>query len=42
LTGFRFSTFFAKDRGGKIKMGPVWDWNLSFGNARGKHGFTPE
>ncbi len=38
IDGFRFSTFFAKDRGGQLKMGPIWDWNLSFGNARGKQG----
>jgi hypothetical protein len=42
IDGFRFSTFFSKDRGGKIKMGPIWDWNLSFGNANGKQGWIPE
>jgi len=42
IDGFRFSTFFHKDRGGKIQMGPIWDWNLSFGNASGKQGFMPE
>jgi hypothetical protein len=42
IDGFRFSTFFTKDRGGKIRMEPIWDWNLSFGNARGKHGYVPE
>ena len=35
IDGFRFSTFFHKGRGGKIAMGPIWDWNLSFGNANG-------
>src|SRR5207249_3899153 len=25
--------FMSKDRGGKLKMEPIWDWNLSFGNA---------
>lgn len=29
---YRFSTFFHKDRGGKLRAGPVWDYNLSFGN----------
>lgn len=38
IDGFRFSTFFQKDRGGKIKMEPIWDWNLSYGNANGKQG----
>jgi hypothetical protein len=42
IDGFRFSTFFQKDRGGKIKMEPVWDWNLSFGNANGKQGWLPD
>jgi hypothetical protein len=40
--GFRFSTFFHKERGGKIKMGPIWDWNLSFGNVNGKQGWISE
>ena len=42
VDGFRFSTYFHKDRGGKIKAGPIWDWNLSFGNANGKQGWMPE
>ena len=42
VDGFRFSTFYHKDRGGKIKMGPLWDWNLSFGNCNGKQGFMPD
>ncbi len=42
IDGFRFSTFFQKDRGGKIKIQPIWDWNLSFGNANGKQGWMPE
>lgn len=42
VDAFRFSTFYHKDRGGLLKMGPVWDWNLSFGNAEGKEGYMPE
>ncbi len=42
IDGFRFSTFFQKDRGSKIKMEPIWDWNLSFGNANGKQGHIAE
>jgi len=38
IDGFRFSTFFTKDRGSKIKLEPIWDWNLAFGNASGKQG----
>jgi hypothetical protein len=36
LDGYRISTFIHKDRdsrGGKIKMGPYWDYNICFGNA---------
>lgn len=33
IDGYRLSNFMSKDRGGKIKMEPIWDWNLSFGNA---------
>jgi hypothetical protein len=42
VDGIRFSNFLHKDRGGKLKMEPIWDWNLSFGNANGKQGWTPE
>ncbi len=30
---YGLSTFMYKDRGGKLTMGPVWDHNLSLGNA---------
>ncbi len=42
VDGFRFSVFYHKDRGGKIQADPIWDWNLSFGNANGKQGWMPE
>lgn len=42
IDGFRFSTFYYKDRGGRLKMGPIWDWNLTFGNANAREGFNPE
>lgn len=42
VDGYRFSVFFHKDRGGKIKADPIWDWNLSFGNANGKQGWLPD
>jgi len=29
---YRLSTYLHKDRGGKIRMGPVWDFNIGFGN----------
>ena len=33
IDGYRLSDYFSKDRNGKIGPGPVWDWNLAFGNA---------
>jgi hypothetical protein len=33
IDGYRLSNYMNKDRGGKLRMDPVWDWNLSFGNA---------
>lgn len=33
IDGFRYSCYMVKDRGGKLKIEPPWDWNLSFGNA---------
>jgi hypothetical protein len=36
VDGYRLSTYFYKEKdskGGKLKMGPAWDYNLAFGNA---------
>jgi hypothetical protein len=33
IDGYRWSQFFHKDRGGNLKAGPIWDFDLSFGNA---------
>lgn len=33
IDGYRLSTFMFKDKGGKLNMGPIWDYNLSLGNA---------
>ena len=33
IDGFRNSTYMYKDRDSKLTMGPVWDFNLSMGNA---------
>lgn len=30
---YQYSTFFHKDRGGKLRAGPVWDLNLTFGSS---------
>jgi CotH kinase protein/Secretion system C-terminal sorting domain len=42
VDGYRLSTYFYKDKdskGGKLKMGPAWDYNLSFGNADYSDGY---
>ena len=33
IDGYRLSTYLNKDYNGKLKMGPIWDFNLAFGNA---------
>ncbi len=33
IDGYRLSSYYSKDRLGKVKPEPIWDWNLSFGNA---------
>lgn len=33
MDAFFMSRFFYKDRGGKIKAGPIWDWDFGFGNV---------
>ena len=33
IDGYRLSTFINVDVDKKIKMGPIWDFNLAFGNA---------
>ena len=33
VDGFRLSTYLHKDRDEKLMIGPIWDFNLSFGNA---------
>ncbi len=42
IDGYRLSTFFHKDRNGKLKLGPIWDYNLSWGNADYLEGWNPE
>ncbi len=41
IDGFRYSAYLFKDRGGKLNVGPAWDWNLSFGNANYYDGSDP-
>lgn len=36
---YALSTYYHKDRGGKLRAGPVWDYNLTFGNDLFNWGF---
>ncbi len=45
VDGYRLSTYFYKDKdskGGKLTMGPAWDYNLAFGNADYYDGYLPQ
>lgn len=42
VDAYRLSAFFYKDKGGKLVMGPIWDHNLSFGNADYYEGFNTQ
>ena len=33
IDAYRLSTFMYKDKNGKLAMGPIWDFNLAFGNV---------
>ncbi|MDN4501186.1 CotH kinase family protein [Alteromonadaceae bacterium BrNp21-10] len=33
VDGYRLSTYLYKDKNDKLTMGPLWDYNLAFGNA---------
>lgn len=32
VDSYQYSTFFHKDRNGKLRAGPIWDFNLTYGN----------
>ncbi len=42
IDGYRLSTFFYKNRNGKLFSGPLWDFNLSLGNANYLNGWIPQ
>ena len=42
IDGFRNSTYMYKDRDSKLKMGPVWDFNLSMGNSSFNEGWKTD
>ncbi|MFT5642253.1 MAG: hypothetical protein ACI9A7_002362 [Cyclobacteriaceae bacterium] len=33
VDGYRLSTYMSKDRGEKLKMGPIWDLNIGYSNG---------
>jgi hypothetical protein len=33
IDGYRLSSFYHKDKNGKLCAGPIWDFNLTFGKA---------
>ncbi|RZJ67843.1 MAG: T9SS type A sorting domain-containing protein [Flavobacterium sp.] len=35
VDSYQFSTYFHKDRAGKLRAGPIWDYNLTYGNDLG-------
>ncbi|MHC1765600.1 MAG: CotH kinase family protein [Verrucomicrobiia bacterium] len=42
IDGFRYSCYMFKDRGDKLRLEPIWDWNLSFGNANYHQGWMTD
>tara|TARA_Y100000996_G_scaffold374237_1_gene324262 strand:+ start:248 stop:1615 length:1368 start_codon:yes stop_codon:yes gene_type:complete len=42
IDGYRLSTFMYKEKGGKLTLGPIWDFNLAFGNANYCEGQKPQ
>ena len=42
IDGYRLSNFLNKDRNGLVQMMPIWDYNLSYGNANYLEGDRPE
>ncbi|MEI6388395.1 MAG: CotH kinase family protein [Spirochaetota bacterium] len=42
VDGYRRSSFMNKDRGGKLKAGPVWDYDIALGNADFSSGSVPD
>lgn len=41
IDGYVFSTYFHKDRNGLMRAGPLWDFNISLGNADYAEGERP-
>lgn len=41
IDGYRLSTYLHKERGGRLVMGPVWDYNISLGNGNYLQAYNP-
>jgi len=41
VDAFHASTFIYKDRGEKLKIGPLWDYNIAMGNCNYANGWKP-
>ncbi|MBA4321625.1 MAG: secretion system protein Por [Odoribacter sp.] len=39
VDAYQYSTFYHKDRNGKLRAGPIWDFNLTYGNDLFMWGF---
>ncbi len=42
IDGYRLSTYMYKDQGGKLVMGPVWDYNFALGIGDYVEGWLPQ
>lgn len=40
VDAYQYSVFFHKDRNGKLRAGPIWDFNLTFGNDLFQWGYN--
>lgn len=40
VDGYQLSTYFHKDRNGKLRAGPIWDFNLTLGNDLFQWGYN--
>ncbi len=42
VDAYRLSTFMHKDKNGKLKMGPIWDFNIAMGNVTYYNGWKTD
>lgn len=42
VDGYRISTYFNLTRGGKLRAGPIWDFDIALGNADYMEGYNPD